>query len=227
MFREEELPSVLHWPFAPWPRVPVGGIEVEFRLVYDGALPPAAGRDARVEEKHDIRRIFSPQLKTLWMTHPRLIRDKAYEWDMHDFSEDQGQLVYVKKAGQPFKQFDRNFIPLIREDSGVGCALDILFLRRDPPGSLIRSGGDIDNRIKVLFDALKMPGKPEEVFGDPAHDPDPFYCLLQDDRLITDFRVTTDRLLSEPATGGHNNDVRLIVHVRTIVIDPSLGALTF
>ena len=52
-------------------------------------------------------------------------------------------------------QYCRNgyrFVPLVREENGFSCSLDITFLRRDNVGSLIRNGGDIDNRIKVLFD---------------------------------------------------------------------------
>lgn len=74
----------------------------------------------------------------------------------------------------------------------TACALDVLFLRRDGPGSLIKSGGDIDNRLKVLFDALKLP-RPGEFDSTvpPAPDEDPFFCLVEDDTLITEIKVTT------------------------------------
>ena len=89
------------------------------------------------------------------------------------------------------------FVPLVNNLDGIACALDILFLRRDEPGSLIKGGGDIDNRIKVLFDALRMPKGYQELEGfQPATDESPFFCLLEDDRLITEVKVTTDRLLT-------------------------------
>jgi hypothetical protein len=55
---------------------------------------------------------------------------------------------------------------------------------------------NIDNRLKVLFDALRMP----ENTGELPHTPpqsgeDPFFCLLQDDKYINEVTVTTDRLL--------------------------------
>lgn len=119
-------------------------------------------------------------------------------------------------------------MPLITEDHGIGCGLDILFLRRDKPGGIVNIGGDIDNRIKVLFDALRIPSSDSEVVGLPSDDPDPFYCLLEDDKLITDVRITTDRLLTAPTAQGYESDVRLIIHVRTIILDTgSLIALTF
>ena len=70
------------------------------------------------------------------------------------------------------------FMPLISDwfFTGIPCSLDILFLRRDGPGSLVKHGGDIDNRLKVLFDALRMPDTCDEVCGDsPGPDEDPFY----------------------------------------------------
>src|SRR6266849_6098917 len=64
-------------------------------------------------------------------------------------------------AGQKLKKpvliGGKQFVPLVRQSLALACSLDILFLRREEPGSLILQGGDIDNRIKTLFDALKMP----------------------------------------------------------------------
>lgn len=212
---------------------------MEFRLVYDGWLPPESRGDPRSKEKHDIRRKFSAQLRVLHETHPRIRRDvkaggespTAWMQGMGQLMEGEGidrDMYFVHPLPTVFRRMDRNFIPLINKSNDVGCSLDILFLRRDPPGALIRHGGDIDNRIKVLFDALRMPSNDTEVHGEIAGDPDPFYCLLEDDRLITEVKVTTDRLLMPKALEEHDHDVRLIVHVKTIVLDPgNLGALTF
>src|SRR5262249_54247495 len=101
-----------------------------------------------------------------------------------------------------------------------------LFLRRDQPGNLIVSGsggGDIDNRIKVLLDALRVPHNDSEVDADVnvSDEPNPFYCLLEDDGVVTDLNVTTDRLLF-PVTDIKSHpqlDVRLLIHVRTVVLD--------
>jgi hypothetical protein len=79
---------------------------------------------------------------------------------------------------------------------GLACSLDILFLRRDSPGNLVRSGGDIDNRINTLFDALRRPENGEEVAGfPPGPNEDPFFCLMETDSLVTEVSVITDRLL--------------------------------
>jgi hypothetical protein len=62
----------------------------------------------------------------------------------------------------------------------LACGLDILFLRRDMPGvPLIHSGGDIDNRLKTLFDALKIPESCAEIENYTKEaDEDPFFVLL-------------------------------------------------
>jgi len=231
VFWNNELPRIDSWRYAPWPK-PKEGELMEFRLVYDGWLPPAA-QEGRKEEKHDIRRVFSRQLEVLFHTHPRLKRDR--EVANANPGGDGVSLTLGKPFkglthGAPdlFKRSGRNFLPLITGDKGIGCAIDILFLRRDPPGGVVKNSGDIDNRIKTLFDALRLPRNDSEVYGDPAGEPDPFYCLLEDDRLITDFSVTTDRLLLPVEASGHANDVRLIIHVRSVVLDPgNLGAITF
>ena len=100
--------------------------------------------------------------------------------------------------------FGRNFRELVAE-------LDILFLRRQEPGAIVTSGGDIDNRMKTLLDALRVPKTASEIPENdfPAPDETPFCCLLEDDVLVTRLAIDTDRLL-EP---GDTPEVRLIINV--------------
>jgi hypothetical protein len=93
--------------------------------------------------------------------------------------------------------------------------LDITLLRPGPPGAII-SGADIDNRLKTLFDALKVPREPNALPPDdvPGIGEMPFFCLLGDDRLITRVNVDTDALL-EPAPSPR--DVELTIRVTTRV----------
>ena len=88
--------------------------------------------------------------------------------------------------------------------------MNVLFLRRSSPGQLIGHGGDIDNRIKTLFDALRVPTVAELPHGaTPENDEKPFYCLLKDDALITTLSVRTDEWLEE----GDPSHVLLVIHV--------------
>jgi hypothetical protein len=183
------------------------GLGMEFRIVYRGSLP-AQGKTNRRKDKQAIRKALHPQLKELWNQH---------QW-MGD----------ANIMASNFARCGFRFMPIIRESVGLYCKIHILFLRRDHPGNLVISGGDIDNRIKVLFDGLRMPQVCSELDGAiPEPDEDPFFCLLQDDSLITEVQVTTDRLLS-PAHGVDKlHDVDLTIHVMCNLDIASIKHLTF
>lgn len=102
--------------------------------------------------------------------------------------------------------------PLVAAKLHLIAELDITLLRPEAPGGILTQGGDIDNRLKTLLDALRMPHNIGEIPGTPLSDEDPFFCLLEDDNLVTKLGVATDRLL-EP--GVTQSDVQLFIHVRT------------
>jgi hypothetical protein len=185
------------------------GDTVQFRLIYDGRLPAASVSDTRSTVKHAIRKALHPQLDELWSFHPALERIARH-------TDEQVGAVF---SGDAFARCGYRFVPLICNAFGLTCSLDILFLRRDMPGGLIRSGGDIDNRLKVLFDALRVPQNCSELAGatPEPHEANRFFCLLEDDALITELRVTTDWLLTPRADGESVNDVRLIIQVKTVL----------
>jgi hypothetical protein len=94
-----------------------------------------------------------------------------------------------------------------------------LFLRRENPGELITKGGDIDNRLKTLFDALRVPEHSSELGGAvPEADENPFFCLMESDTLITDFHVTTDRLLLPLQSSERETDVHLVINVKVRLV---------
>src|SRR5207248_1320521 len=112
-----------------------------------------------------------------------------------------------------FRRVDYRFVPLVTEDMFLSCGLEILFLRQDGP---ILQAGDIDGRLKTLFDALTMPRHAEQLkgFEIPGDGEDPFYCLLEDDSLISNVRVETDVLLEPTGETTDKHDSRLIITVR-------------
>lgn len=200
---------------------------MQFRLVYQGKLPAASysGGGTRMKEKHEIRRVLHKQLVHLWNTHPFLgyHTRSAGPYINGVLDERLASPTTIANIGKRFDRCGFRFVPLIGSAFGRGtetaCSVDILFLRRDEPGNLVHSGGDIDNRIKVLFDALRMPQNCEEVRGFvPAPDEEPFFCLLEDDKLIREVRVTTDRLLTPLQDDQHVHDVNLIIHVTTLTV---------
>jgi hypothetical protein len=95
------------------------------------------------------------------------------------------------------------------------CSLDILLLRPEED-RFIFNAGDIDGQVKTLFDALRMPKGVNETGGvGPEGDETPFFCLLEDDRFITEVNVTTDKLLLLPTQRDVKaNDALVVIHVK-------------
>jgi hypothetical protein len=177
------------------------GDEVNFRLTYDGPLKAASQSDTRRLDKHRLRCVFSRQLFQLFNN-----RDVFQGVVEHESTYE--MLNRYKRGAFPC-------LPIVRADLHLVCDLDILFLRRENPGSLVSGGGDLDNRIKVLFDALRIPQDDNEVRGltPESGEEQILICLTEDDRLITGFRCTTDRLLDPANSDSETNNVRLIVNV--------------
>jgi hypothetical protein len=186
----------------------VEGIPLELRLTFRGKVP----KSPRLEDKTAIRKALHPQLAEYWNHSP--------------FLRSRGQAMKTEYCDRFFKEVSHSnhiwrFLPLIGENNSTSCSLDILFLRRDFPGGTIQNGGDIDNRLKVVFDALRMPHGPQEVEDrQPESEEDPLYCLLEDDKYIDKVTVTTDRLLTPRLDGEHVHDVMLVIHVKTTVFGP-------
>lgn len=219
---------------------------MEFRLIYKGRLPAEGRAGGRAKEKHILRKEFHKQLKELWKQHPDLRQQSESRFRL-EITGDGSQIIipasfdvqqtsdgtriviptevnqsvktWLEHIADNHQRLGGRFVPLVSKAGGFTCSLDILFLRRDNPGGLISSGGDIDNRIKVLLDGLKMPSVMGDLGGLSLDtDENPFFCLLEDDSLITSVSVTTDRLLVPQETGDMTHDVYLIV--RATVVNP-------
>lgn len=177
---------------------------MRFRLLYAGPLKANGGPG----DKQAIRRQLHPQLMQLWQQKP--LSYFAEPNSQHNYLDpspaDPGHTLIFPVG--PFQ-----FAALVSERINLICELQVLFLRREEPGSVVTQGGDIDNRIKTLLDALRFPKNASELpTGDqPGLDEAPFFCLLEDDNLITRLDVVTDRLL----TPGPPSDVHLIMHIET------------
>jgi hypothetical protein len=105
-----------------------------------------------------------------------------------------------------------SFVPLVIEQFSLYCYVKVLLLRREMPGKIIESG-DIDNRVKTIYDALKMPRAKEELPDDTSEYNGPIYVLLQDDSLISHAEVETDTLWTSPDSNKERDDVQLVVEV--------------
>ncbi len=152
---------------------------MRFTLTYRGPLK--ANGDPT--EKQRIRRYFHPQLARLW-TQPPLS-------DLPGLLGGQSAHGNVLYTVLPF-----TFAAIVSSRLHMYAGLEVDFLRPGPPGQLITSGGDIDNRLKTLLDALAVPQPGALPARDlPSSDETILHCLLEDDALIGSLTVQTDRLL--------------------------------
>lgn len=215
------------WIFDPDDCSEVFGME--FRLTYQGELFSTQPDDlskhkqTKREIKHHIRRHFHRQLKHLWQTTPSL--KTGEETSGYTFLVD-GLIEYPKQdlesVAKRYSLYGFNFVPLVRSELKLMCGLDVLFLRPSIPGELYK--GDLDNRVKTLLDALRIPTAGEEYSErTPEQDEKPFYCLLEDDKLITKLSVETDRLLDLPDIHEKTNApfASLVITVRLRPYDPN------
>jgi hypothetical protein len=196
---------------------------MKFTLTYEGEL--RAGKDWRRE--WEIREALHPQLEELWRITPALIDlrrkrhvPKGGYWQIESHhtiddtkvrtpSQDDIDLLEEREVG------GRRFLPLVRNSLALNCGLKILFLRKEEPGKIYQ-GGDLDNRIKTLFDALSIPNDNQIMKNSAIIEP--MYCLLEDDALVTRMEVDTHRLLSRPSVTEHY--VSLIIEVDVKVAQP-------
>jgi hypothetical protein len=202
---------VLRWD----PFIEPNGGRMEFRLTYAGPL--LAHKDGhRARERslhvHDLRKEFHKQLKVLWAEHPILRQVNKNGATME---------LYVGSGAPPLNEIFQhdgfNWLPMVTDANGLICKVDVLMLRHGQPGQVLY---DVDNRLKTLFDALRKAKGPQELGAGttrgqmvPGPDEDPFYVLLEDDRLITHLAVTTDTLL-EPVPGVLPDEaVRLVIDI--------------
>ena len=158
---------------------------MKFRLHYRGHLKS----NGDPQEKQRLRRYFLPQLDDLWERPPLVgVKDKFLDPDYEP-------TAVTRVTGW-------NFTSIVNSKNFLIAELDILLLRPEDPGKVITQGGDIDNRLKTLFDALSIP-KPNQIpKGDqPCQGEDPFHCLLEDDNLITGVKISVDRLLASDDPG--------------------------
>ena len=172
---------------------------LRFTLSYRGPLKAASTKD-----KQKIRLCLHDQLKMLWSGFP------FDEFHDHHFNDAESKKLVGKVT----------YLPLVRKSARLIAELDILLLRNEVPGRIIVGGGDIDNRLKTLFDALRCPHSAKEA-GSQSHTDSEIYTLLEDDSLITAVSVTTDRLLEQ----CDPEEAFLIVRVSVIPINFPVGGI--
>jgi hypothetical protein len=215
---------------------PIEGSGMHFRLTYQGPLRPTQPQDkcrpekeSLAQHKHKVRRHFHEQLKDWWRFNRFLASYKADTLEDYSLSPveqsgrwDDGPSVNALPLSELVaRQYVENgfrFAPLVTERASLTCSLDILVLRRDHPANGVLSAGDLDNRVKTIVDCLTKPRGAGQLGGAvPQDGENPFFCLLEDDRLVTGLTVESDLLISSSSHKDGSDDflreVELVVSV--------------
>ncbi len=204
---------------------------MEFRLTYEGKLLSSGNNNTRPGHKHAIRMHFHSQLFRLWKFNRSLSAiAQCYAPSLAGAHEPfvlaqarpeppmRGKYLDLLQSNYPM--FNTRWAPLVIEGSGLTCSVDVLFLRRGARGGVMQSG-DIDGRLKTLFDALAIPRSNAGLPHDMAATC-PIYTLLDDDKNISHVSVTTDELLDPTEeAGAGNNDARVVL---TVNVRPTHGS---
>jgi len=217
---------------------------VEFHLLYQGPLHSQRAENVR-NEKHQIRKALHRQLKRLWQTNPNLQRAAKTRGDVEHtehfartggtgssppITENEKFQWGVEYLAKTWERNGFHFLPLVTPDMFLRCSLEILFLRMEERDYVLQ-GGDIDGRIHVLFDGLRMFRDGNDLpsrNATPDPDEKPFFCLLQDDTLVSDVKIDTGGLLLLPNQEQANkHDVYLQITVRLNPTQPNTWSWVF
>lgn len=184
---------------------------MRFTLTYRGPLSPSANNSAKVPLKHQIREAFARQIGEL-RALPPLADSQLWEGSSEG-------LDLREQIGGCW------FAPLVSKKLHGYAELDVLLLRPGPLGRVVHAG-DLDNRIKTLVDALRMPQHRNEIpHGTELPMEAAMPVLLQDDALLTRLSVETDRLLNAPLDGSNQGYVEATIRVTTGVTQQTWATL--
>jgi hypothetical protein len=186
---------------------------VQFRLTYRGEL---RGRgSARPQHINALRLHFHRQLKRLWDVPP--LNAKVYRrWLERQRIED--EYGVLERRG------DHRFVSIVSAGNDLLCSLHVTFLRPSSPGDLVH-GGDLDNRLKTLLDALRIPDVSLVPAGwTPSDEETPLHCLMSDDNLLTGIAIESDRLLEPPTPDIKAElEVYIVIHVKLTASRVTMG----
>jgi hypothetical protein len=190
--------------------------ELKFTLKYRGRLKSAQGGGTK-GLVHTIRRTFDSQLKYRWQVTPELKRWMLPPFSNHLAIRDKSIRTewYRKRVGNYL------FLPLviISDTRPLVAELDVRILWRDRAGNFLAKtddGIDLDNRLKVILDALTVPQENQLPTVNPQNGEEQTFCLLADDKLVVKLGIAAERLIgdSEPGEPRDFADVSIEVVVR-------------
>jgi hypothetical protein len=194
---------------------------LDFTLKYAGPLVSSAATSAK-RLKSQLRVDFDKQFAVLWKEHPILHEQDPGRFDR----KPPRHFRTVDAHNKPAYQSDIwyrclvsgiDYVPLVTYGHRMHCHLSIRLHSRRGRGGIIHEGADLDNRLKVLLDALSMPNVGQDASLAATDNEEPLvYCLLEDDELVTKLSVETLRLLRDDVNDPNYVEADIDVHVTPI-----------
>jgi hypothetical protein len=211
-------------------------VPVEFTLRYCGRVPTRSKKEA-----HRIRCEFEEQLADYWSRDKRLadvkqtnikraVQSSRFQFDVR--RQELGERVGGKSADRYyFTEVEGvKFVPLVTKWRYLRAEISIRMHRWEGSlhhGGIIEHNGDLDNKCKALIDALRMPTvKGGDCPKGITHARPLFFCVLEDDRLITKLTIEMRNRLGPRPTADKLADVDADIDVRIFPIFP-LGTLNY
>ena len=179
-----------------------------FQLVYKHEIPSGQTR-GRLVIKQELRRAFNVYLRNVWR------REKV----LQDFMGKGLPVVPypVKRSApddekNPFYRAELagfSWIPLVTRRNRLKVDLQVELLGDTP--RVLKPTGDLDNRLKVVLDGLRMVRQPGEVEKNDHGKGDDLFVLLEDDSLISNLEVVTKVSEGSPVEHRVTIDVKIRV----------------
>lgn len=195
---------------------------MEFYIQYEGPVPSqnTSDKENKKVETHRIRRHFHPQLARLWDSRFGPLANLPPRSEQSWYEQKRKYLDEISEKATPKDVREGTkfrFLPIVSKLENLVCSLDITLYRRKEPGSIVGPSGDLDNRIKVLFDAMSIPQHANQLTNlTPEQGENPLYCLMEDDSLITEYKISTLQLWTTPESPAEyeNNYFKVSIKVK-------------
>jgi hypothetical protein len=178
-----------------------------FQLVYPDVIPSAQKRGT-LRIKHQMRRAFGVYLRKVWR-HEKLLADflvnglptVPYPQKRSAPDDDKQPFYRSQLAGY-------SWIPLVSSRNRLKVDLNIEILSPSP--GFLKANGDLDNRLKVVLDSLRMVRQNTEIDSADAGRGEDLFVLLEDDSLIHSMEVTAVQSLGSPEEHRVTVDVKVV-----------------
>lgn len=149
---------------------------MEYLIIYHGNLPSNGSKD----DKGKIREILNDQIKKIWDTdqYKNLMKSRQSNKKVKD--------MYVSVA-------DINYLPMISSKIKLYCHIKIEYFSNRSPSEIF-TDGDLDNKLKTLFDGLRaITSKQEKTY---EKENQLYYTVLEDDNLVKGLTIETHQIFS-------------------------------